>query len=477
MKKYIALLGLAAASAGVASVWAARAQTMIAASGAPISMQVGQGTLITLPRAADTIFVANPAIADVEVKTPQLIFLYGKEAGDTSIYAVDGDHKMILSRPVTVSRDIAGLQQALDQVFPGRGLKAAGINETVLLTGEVESATEADEAKRLASSFAAGDGNLIDRITVGAPNQVNLRVRIAEVSHTVVKDLGINWDTVLHPGQFVFGIANGSQVLSTSPYSTSSSAVTSAIATRNSVSGGTANSIVAGINSGSTLIDSVIDALDQNGLIDTLAEPNLTTTSGETASFLAGGEFPILVPASNIGSDTVEFKDYGVSLAFTPVILADGRISLRVAPEVSQLSTEGEVEISGTTIPALVTRRAMTTVELASGQTFAIGGLLENDVTNTANNFPGLANLPVLGPLFRSTNFQHNQTELVILVTPYVVRPSSGPVAAPTDGYVPPTDSEMYLDGKDTHATPAAPAVPAAPSGAGLIGSAGFVLN
>jgi len=457
----------------------ARAQTMVSATGEPIEVQVGKGTLISLPRAASTIFVANPTVADIQVKSPRLIFLYGKTPGGTSIYAIDGAQQMILSRPIEVTRDVSALQDALAQLYPNGSLKVSSIDQSVLISGDVSSPSDADVVKRMATAYATGD-NLIDRVQVDAATQINLRVRIAEVDHTVVKDLGLNWDTILHPGNFVFGIANGSQVLQSSTANTTPGSVAgiTGIIVRNTVAGGTTNSIVAGFNAGGTLIDSVIDALDTNGLINTLAEPNLTATSGETASFLAGGEFPVVIPSSLGSAATVQFKDYGVSLSFTPVILSDGRISLRVAPEVSELSTSGAIEVSGYSIPALTTRRAETTVELASGQTFAIGGLLQNSVTNTANALPGLGTLPVLGPLFRSTAFQHGDTELVILVTPYLVRPSSGPLSAPTDGYTPPTDADLFIGGKDAHAalSPSVP-TPAGVSGNSLIGPAGFILN
>lgn len=459
----------------------AQSQTMITATGEPIELQVGQGTLINLPRNAATIFVSNPAIADIQVKTPRLIFIYGKAPGGTSLYAIDGAQQMILSRPVQVENDVSGLQSALTTLYPTASLQASAVGSSIMVSGNVSSPVEADVVKRLATGYVTGSGQLIDRVVVEANDQINLRVRIAEVDHTVVKDLGLNWDTILHPGNFVFGIANGTQVLASGTSGTvpgSANGITGII-DRNTVTGGTTNSIIAGFNAGGTLIDSVIDVLDQHGLINTLAEPNLTATSGETASFLAGGEFPVVIPASTLGqSASVEFKDYGVSLSFTPVILADGRISLRVAPEVSELSTSGAIEIAGYSIPALTTRRAETTVELASGQTFAIGGLLQNSVTDTGNELPGLGNLPVIGPLFRSTNFQRGESELVILVTPYLVRPSSGPLATPQDGYVPPTDTDLYIGGKDEHASPTpAAAAPAGASGAGLIGPAGFTLN
>jgi pilus assembly protein CpaC len=233
-------------------------------------------------------------------------------------------------------------------------------------------------------------------------------------------------------------------------------------------------------------LDAVIDALDQNGLVTILAEPNLTAMSGETASFLAGGEFPIIIPGGTLGQTTVEFKQYGVSLAFTPVVLANGQITMRVRPEVSELSNAGAVEISGTNIPGITTRRTETSIELSSGQSFAISGLLQNNNTDSINKVPGLGDLPVLGPLFRSTQFQHNESELVVIVTPYLVQPSSGRLALPTDGYAPPTDRDVYVNGRTTRqieASSVAPrpavggAVPAVTPSNGLIGPAGFVLN
>jgi pilus assembly protein CpaC len=330
------------------------------------------------------------------------------------------------------------------------------------------------------------------------------------VARTVTKELGFNWDLVSRPGSFMFGLATGNPVVALPSNSTTSGAgvpvlapiaptslytkdgLSSGVLTRNAGTGGTrTDSYSFGFNNSRNLIDSVIDALDQNGLVTILAEPNLTAMSGETASFLAGGEFPIIIPGGQLGQTTVEFKQYGVSLAFTPVVLADGRISMRVRPEVSELSNTGAVEISGTNIPGITTRRAETSIELNSGQSFAIGGLLQNNNSDTINKVPGLGDLPVLGPLFRSTQFQHNESELVIIVTPYLVRPSSTPL----DGYALPTDADIYRNGRTTRqtqvqasggvpaiATGAAPGLPApvppAPvSGSSLIGPAGFVLN
>jgi len=498
------------------------AQELIRPSGAPIAVDVSKGVLISLDRPADTVFVADPTIADVQIKSPRLIYLYGKEPGDTSLYAVDADQKVLLSRPVAVARNVAPLQAALSKLQPGSGVHVSTVDKSLVLTGNVRSAAAAEEVKHLAGAFVSDDKQLVDRVTVDRPYQVNLRVRIAEVARTVTKELGFNWDLLGRPGSFAFGLATGNPALGLP--SGGSSSVLNPIATpiipteltdstgknavsfinRNAGLGGTkTNSFELGFNNQRTLVDSVIDALDQNGLVTILAEPNLTAMSGETASFLAGGEFPIIIPGGSLGQTTVEFKQYGVSLAFTPVVLGDGRITMRVRPEVSELSNTGAVQISGTNIPGITTRRAETSIELNSGQSFAIGGLLQNNNSDTINKVPGLGDLPVLGPLFRSTQFQHNESELVIIVTPYLVRPSSTPLSTPLDGYAQPTDKDLYQYGRTTRQIQAANGVSAAPVAAlpapagaiatdpafappaaaapvssnGLIGPAGFVLN
>jgi pilus assembly protein CpaC len=444
------------------------AQQLIRPSGAPITVDVSKGVLISLDRPADTVFVADPAIADVQVKSPRLIYLYGKAPGATSLYAVDADQKVMLSRPVSVSRDVGQLQAAISKLQPGSGVHVSSVDKSLVLTGNVGTASAAEEVKNLAGAFVSDDKQIVNRVTVDRPYQVNLRVRIAEVARSVTKELGFNWDLLGRPGSFAFGLATGNPALG---LPTGSNGALTAIGApviptlltdatgknavsfinRNAGAGGTkTDSFELGFNNGRTLVDSVIDALDQNGLVTILAEPNLTAMSGETASFLAGGEFPIIIPSGSLGQTTVEFKQYGVSLAFTPVVLGDNRISMRVRPEVSELSNTGAVQISGTNIPGITTRRAETSIELNSGQSFAIGGLLQNDNSDTINKVPGLGDLPILGPLFRSTQFQHNESELVIIVTPYLVQPSSRPLATPLDGYASPTDADIYKNGITT---------------------------
>jgi pilus assembly protein CpaC len=477
---FVLAIALCALAGGV-TARTAFAQHIIGTTGEPIMLEVNKGVLIKLDRDADTIFVADPAIADVKVKSSRLVYLFAKTAGETSLYAVDAKQVVVMGRAVLVTRDVARLQLALNRLLPQGRVEVQSIDNTLVLAGQVGSALEAEEAKRLARPFVTDDKQLVNRIEVTTPNQVNLHVRVAEVSHDVVKELGINWDAVQHNGTMAFGLATGSTAVLGTAFAPSTLAgpATSTFSTRGSgLEGSAQNSFFLGSNTSAHSIDTMVNALNQDGLIKILAEPNLTAMSGETASFLAGGEFPILVPQTQ-GEVTVEFKPFGVALAFTPVVLDSGRISLRVRPEVSQLSTQGEVSINGNVIPALTTRRAETTVELGSGQTFAIGGLLQNNINDTVGKVPGLGDVPILGPLFRSTAFQRQETELVILVTPYLVRPVSGKrMASPSDGMSPGNEIEHIMQGQMTEpSSPAGGPQPVGPDGDRLVGTAGFVLN
>jgi pilus assembly protein CpaC len=302
-----------------------------------------------------------------------------------------------------------------------------------------------------------------------APSQVHLRVRVAEVSRDVIKEFGFNWETLFDAGDFTFGFASGRDLVNGS-----GSVLRGPVSAGGDVPGigfGSYNSSRASVNA-------AIDALAQEDLVTVLAEPNLTALSGETASFLAGGEFPIPI-ASDDDDIEIEFKEFGISLAFTPTVLSGNRISLRVRPEVSELSENGAITVGGLTIPALATRRAETTVELGSGQSFAIGGLLSNGVQNSVSKFPGLGDLPVLGTLFRSQRFQSSETELVILVTPYLVQPVDAPVlATPVDGYQAPSDIERILQGRLHSARiHRGRGAPQGPEGQRLVGPIGFVLD
>jgi pilus assembly protein CpaC len=435
-----------------------------------LQIEVGKGQVIRLPRPAATVFVADPDIADVQAQSPSIIYLFGRKAGSTSLFAVDENDEMLLRSAVQVSHDTQGLQNAIKRLLPDGAVAVSSIDGSIVLDGVVDSPIQAQELRELASRFLGEDESLLNRIRVGAPTQVHLRVRVAEVSREVLKEFGFNWENLFNSNGYSFAFANGRDIVSDN-FSQFFRAPANA--------GGNAPGLVFGAyDSSKASINAAIDALAAEGLVTVLAEPNLTALSGETASFLAGGEFPIPV-ASNDNEIEIEFKEFGIGLAFTPTVLNEHRISLRVRPEVSELSDNGAITVNGLTIPALATRRAETTVELGSGQSFAIGGLLSNNVQNTVSKFPGLGDLPILGTLFRSQRFQTSETELVIMVTPYLVKPISEPVlATPVDGYRAPSDIERILQGRLHHAQlHRGRGAPLGPDGQRLVGPIGFVLD
>jgi pilus assembly protein CpaC len=440
----------------------ADAQTQLRTDGR-MEVEVRKGTVIRLARPAAAVFVADPDIADIQAQSPRLVYLFGRKAGTTSLYAVDDQDEIILRREVVVSHDLARIREALRGLAPDRSLRVSSLDGGLVLEGQVATAVAAEEARLVAARFL-GDGEaLLNRIQVAAPTQVHLRVRFAEVSREVTKQLGINWESVFSSGNFVFGLVHGRDVVNGAgeflrPFDD-------------------ASAIAGGFRSGRANVNAIVDLLEREGLMNVLAEPNLTALSGETASFLAGGEFPIPAGVED-GEVRIQFKEFGVSLAFTPTVLSGERISLRVRPEVSDITDRGAVVVQGISIPALATRRAETTVELGSGQSFAIGGLLTNDVQNVVSKFPGLGDLPILGTLFRSQNFKRNESELVILVTPFIVQPVGGTLASPLDGYRPPSDVERILEGRLHGATPrAAGEIVLGPGGTRLAGPVGFVLE
>jgi pilus assembly protein CpaC len=452
------LVGLAASPAGGQS-----AAETIATQGS-LTLEVSKGRVIRLPRPAATVFVADPEIADVQAQSPSIVYLFGRKAGSTSLYAVDENDQVLLRTAVVVDHNLTGLRLAVEQLLPGSRVSVSTVDGGIIVDGLVDSPVQAQELRELAERYLGDKESLLDRVRVAAPTQVNLRVRVAEVSREVLKEFGINWEAMFENGNFLFGLVSGR-------------AVTDNLGNfLRSPTG--ANSAFGRYQSGNDVVNTAIDALAEEGLVNVLAEPNLTALSGETASFLAGGEFPIPIDNNNNGL-TIQFKEFGISLAFTPTVLNASRISLRVRPEVSDLTDKGAITINGLVIPALATRKAETTVELASGQSFAIGGLLSSDIDTKVSKYPGLGDLPVLGTLFRSQRFKRDETELVIMVTPYLVRPVDQPVlAAPTDGYKAPSDIERILEGR-LHSAQLAPGRggPLGPQGQRLAGPAGFVLE
>ncbi|MFM2149772.1 MAG: hypothetical protein RLZZ187_2078 [Pseudomonadota bacterium] len=417
-----------------------------------ITLDAGTGRLIQLPRPAAAVLAAEPRIARVQPVSPTSLFVMGAEAGRTTIIATNEDGVPVAFYEVTVQPGRSAptgqiatgvprgalppagpVQAAIRSVLRGAGdVRVASAGQGYVLTGTVPTAQDAYRAEAVARSFAGEDRQVLNEIAVLSSIQVNLRVRVAEVSREVTREIGFNWAAFANSGQWVLGFQSflpiGSALAQPS---------TASIRYRSSVFD----------------INALIDSLAQDRIISVLAEPNLTAQSGETASFLAGGEFPIPVATTQTGQISIEFKQFGVSLAFVPTVLGPDRLNLRVRPEVSELSQNGAIEVpiglGGTVrIPAITVRRAETTVELGSGQSFAIAGLLQRATDQTEQGTIGLQDLPVLGALFRSDRFRRAETELVIIVTPYIVRPVSEParLAAPTDTFRPATDLERIIE-------------------------------
>lgn len=450
--------------------------TQIPANGRPIRLDVGRGTLIRLSRAASTVFVASPDIADVQVKSPTLVYVSAKSPGETVIYAVDANDQVLLNAPIRVDLDLSQLRQSLHQLVPQAPVSVSQVDSDLVLSGAVATAGQAEKVRTLADAVIGGvkGGKVINKLTVVTPNQVDLRVRIAEVDRNILKEIGVDWSKVGF-GQVTFQTANTSFP-------------------RNVTSGtsGDAQSVLKGLIPPASFLtlgmfpsaeatSATVEAMATEGFLTVLAEPNLTAVSGHTASFLAGGEFPVPVVQSvstGVPTVTVQYQQYGVQLAFTPTVIDADHLSLRVRPEVSQLDYANAVTENGFVIPALTVRSAETTVDIASGQSFALAGLLQHNTSQNLNKIPWLGDIPVLGALFRSNKFQNNETELVIIVTPYLVRPPMTALASPTDGFVAPHDAQQLLWGDTWRRSLPAPARgPLDSGGAGLIGPAGFRLD
>ena len=470
---------LAATVMAVALPAAAQAQPRAYTSGtyrptAQVQLSLGEGQMVNLPRAVASVWTSNPTVADVFVNNPHQLNLFGKQDGEATIIATAADGSVVYGAQVRVSQNLPSINAVLKAAMPDADIRVINVGQMAVLTGTVASPDDAAFAEQIATSElnpgidASKAGStckicVINRLKVATPLQVNLRVRIAEVDRSLLKQIGVNLLTS-STGSFQVGVSQGQGIYL--PTAGSGTGASDAGKIIRSPIGSTLSGVgkLFGLN-----LTSSLDLAETDGLVTTLAEPNLTALSGETASFLAGGEFPVPM-SSGLGNVSVEYKQYGVSLAFTPIVLSDGRISMRVRPEVSQLSDAGSVTLNGFKIPALTTRRAETTVELGSGQSFMLAGLLQNTNNNSINKAPFLGDLPVLGNLFRSTKFQRDETELVIIVTPYLVKPSSDRLALPTDGYRAPTDAERVLEGQTFKGVSGSPPAPVGPAPA--IGSA-----
>ena len=441
---------IAASAAPSVPAMAQRARGVAAPTGSPVvQVNTGRGRLVTLARPMSDLFVADDAIADVQVRSPTQLYVFGKKTGETTISATTKNGAVVYSATIRVGNNLDSVQQMLGLAMPEAQVVATPMNGLILLTGTVAAPEDAAEAERLVQAFVGDSTKVLSRLKTATPLQVNLQVRIAEVTRSFVKNIGVNVQSFDGSGGFKFGLGQGRDATFYAPKGGMF------------VGGATPSAGTTGVTKatiGSTLglagkllgvdILGAIDLGETLGQVTTLANPNLTALSGETGTFLAGGEVPIPL-AQALGTISVEYKQYGISLAYTPTVLSDGRISLRVRPEVSQLDYSNAVTLSGTRVPGLTTRRTETTVELGSGQSMMISGLLSNSHNNSYDKTPGLSNLPIIGALFRSNAFQRNETELVIVITPYLVKPvnNASDIALPTDGARAPSDIDRVLLG------------------------------
>jgi pilus assembly protein CpaC len=489
-----ALAALAIALGTVSAAAPAIAQPTSAKPAETLTLSKNTGTLVRLSEPMSDVFVANDTIADVQVRSSTQLYVFGKGAGETTIYATSKGGRVVYAANVRVGTNLSSVGEMLHLAMPEASIQATPMNNLVLLTGTVANPDDVAEATRLTQAYVGDGTQVISRLRSATPLQVMLKVRIAEINRSMLKKVGVNLLSRDSSGGTLFGIGQGNPGSITNQPGTIDP-ITGRLGGSIDPSSGVGpggkivkfNNIVGGTTLGlfghlfGTDLLGTLDLMQNDGFVTTLAEPTLTALSGETASFLAGGEFPIPVSQA-IGAVTIEYKSYGVGLAFTPIVLADGRISMRVRPEVSEISSAGSVTLNGFVVPALTTRRAETTVELGSGQSFMLAGLLQNRNNNSIQKAPFLGDLPILGALFRSTSYQRNETELVIIVTPYLVRPVSGQLADPTQGYRAPNDAQMILGGQTfTGVSGAAAAQPpaarvAVPVAGGPVAAPGFKL-
>lgn len=441
MKRLTATLlmaGIAAAPLTGIPAGTANAQSVVRPAN-DIVLSIGRGELINIPGSMADVFVANEDVADVQVKSQRQLYVFGKAGGQTTIYASNAGGDIVWSANVRVGSNLDSIDQMLTLAMPDAKVNVSTMGtNTVLLTGIIAAPEDASEAERLVQAFVGENTNVISRLRMATPLQVNLRVRFAEVSRSLVRALGANLLSADSSSGFKFGVSNGRgnafpQYSPGGPLGVGVTAGTDGTSVVNAT--GTGSTIAAFGKFLGLDIGGALDLAERDGLVTTLSQPNLTALSGETADFLAGGEFPIPI-SQGLGTTAIEYRKFGVSLAYTPTVLANGRISIRVRPEVSELSSQGAVTLNGFQIPALTIRRAETTVELGSGQSFMIAGLMSNNAQNTIDKAPGLGDMPILGNLFRSTEFRKGQTELVIVVTPYLVKPvDDSEIHLPTDGF------------------------------------------
>lgn len=396
-----------------------------ARTGLALTLPINKSQSLRVPRPFARIAIGNPKIADVTPVTDNVAYLIGVAVGTTNLTLYDKAGTVIAVVDVAVVPDAQGLKQKLADIMPTEALGVQSANDALVLQGTASSATAVQRAVTLAEAYAPG--KVINMMSVGTAQQILLEVRFAEMQRGTAKALGVNMVN--------YGAGAGSLTANNGG---------TIVAPPNGISGAFAGAFgFAGLNF-------TLQALERDGLVRTLAQPNIIALSGETANFLAGGEFPVPTGVAVNGQVSIEFKQFGVALAFTPTLLEDGLINLLVAPEVSSLDPAAGIDLNGFRIPGLRVRRARTTLELRDGQTFALAGLIQSDFRDTMNRVPILGRIPILGALFRSGSFDRQETELVILVTPRIVRPVAAGTALqlPTDRIHEPSDGDFFLMGE-----------------------------
>lgn len=399
-----------------------------------LSLAMGKSIAIDLPREAKDIMIANPAIANASVRSSTKIFIIGVALGQTNVHVLDADGRQIVGFDVEVGRDLVQVRSTIKQLLPDSNISVDAIGDSVIVSGSVANPLESQRVFEIATRLVGDPTKVVNGLSIRGRDQVHLKVTISEIQRTALKQLGVNLglnSTTAAGGRTQFGQQNGWGQTGHTPNS----------------------GLAVNLIKNATSLTSTLSWLESQALSRTLAEPTLTAISGESAKFLAGGEYPIPVGQSNSTSGTptttIEFKTFGVSLVFTPVVMSEGRISLKVGTEVSELSAENAITINGTSIPGLKVRRADSTIELPSGGTIVMAGLLQESTKQAIERFPGLGNLPVIGTLFRSREFQRSQTELVVMVTPYIVNAvARNSLSKPDDGFQEPDDARGFLLGQ-----------------------------
>jgi len=482
-----AALGASIAVAAAAFTAAGPAAAQITVSEADevrageLAVPLNKSQVLRSDRPFAKALIGNPDIADVLPLSDRSIYVLGKKMGTTSLTLYDRSNMLIAVVDIAVGPDVIALKRQLSELMPADQVGARISNDSVILEGVVSSGPAADKAVQVAESYAPG--KVINLLSIGSSQQVMLEVRFSEVKRGALKDIGFSgFLTGGGDNGFQGAIGGGASLTSATGVTTTSTTV-NGVTTTTTTPNPPQLSLGAIVDSfgiltrlfriGGLDIDATFNALERKGLVTTLAEPTLVALSGETASFLAGGEFPIPVAqsGSGVGGDaaiSVEFKQFGVSLAFTPTVLADGVINLEVAPEVSSIDPSASVVINNLRVPGLQTRRARTTLELRDGESFALAGLIRKDFRDTVRQFPVLGSIPIIGTLFRSTNFEKEETELVIIVTPRLVRPvRAAAMKVPTDRAMPPDEADLFLLGRTDSAVGVNPLEPTKPSPSG----------